>query len=293
MEQYSIKEVENLSGIKAHTIRIWEKRYAIAKPIRSATNIRAYTAEDLKKIMSISILNKNGYKISKLAKLDSDELNEIVQDLSNTQNSDAYHIDQLVMGMINLDERLFTEILSGIIVRKGFEKTVTDILYPFLDRIGILWVTQRISPAQEHFMSNLIRQKLIVAIDSLPIPDSNPSFLMYLRENEMHELGLLFLSFLIRKKGYKSYYLGQSVPTGDLIATCQVHKPDYIVTSLIAPDREESLISHFNTVCQAYPCKIIVSGSQVLNLEASKYPGDIQFFEKANTFAAFLDTLEA
>jgi DNA-binding transcriptional MerR regulator/methylmalonyl-CoA mutase cobalamin-binding subunit len=289
VEHYSIKEIENLSGIKAHTLRIWEKRYDITSPNRTATNIRWYSADDLKKILSISILNKNGFKISKIAKLNSNELTEIIHELNTTSKDSELYIDQLVMGLVKLDEAHFVSVLSSISIKIGFEKMITEVLYPFLDRIGILWITEKINPAQEHFISNLIRQKLIVAIDSLPIGQKSPSFLLYLRENELHEIGILFLTYLIRRKGFKLFYLGQSVPLDDLIDTCKVHQPDYLVTSIIAPSTKTSIVNHFNELNKRYPSKIILNGAQIGDIPKEDLPSSCHFFETAKSFEHYLD----
>ena len=165
MGQYSIKELEQLSGIKAHTIRIWEKRHKIIEPSRTATNIRYYSDLDLKKIINVSLLNTYGIKISKIADMSLDDVNKKVLEISELQNDKGVHIDQMVIAMIDMEEELFEKILNNLILRFGFEKTITEIIYPFLEKIGILWQTQNITPAHEHFISNLIRQKIIVAIE--------------------------------------------------------------------------------------------------------------------------------
>src|SRR6478736_1342000 len=169
MGKYSIKELEQLSGIKAHTIRIWEKRHHLIQPERTQTNIRLYSDDDLKKIINVSVLNNHGVKISKIANLTADDLNKQVITLAESQNSTDLYIDQLVVSMVDLEEEAFEHLISSLTMKFGLERTITEIIYPFLDKIGILWQTGNISPAQEHFISNLIRQKLIVAIDALPI----------------------------------------------------------------------------------------------------------------------------
>ena len=290
MEQYSIKEVENLSGIKAHTLRIWEKRYAIAVPSRSDTNIRYYSADELKKIISVSILNKNGYKISRIAKLSPEELAEIIQDL-NTNSSSEDFIDQMVICLVNLNEIEFTTTLSRIILKIGFEETVTTVLYPFLDRIGVLWVTKKINPAQEHFISNLIRQKIIVAIDALPISNEGKSFLFYLREDELHEIGLLFLVYLVKKKGFKTYYLGQSVPIDDVVTTCNIHRPDYLITSIINPSSSQSILQHFTKLQFEFPSEILITGRQTENMDAQSLPGNCHLLPTSDSFRSFLESV--
>ncbi|MEP6733885.1 MAG: MerR family transcriptional regulator [Chryseolinea sp.] len=267
MGKYSIKELEQLSGIKAHTIRIWEKRHKIIEPSRTSTNIRFYSDDDLKKIINVSLLNNHGIKISKIADMSVDDVFKKVLQLSESKNDVQVHIDQLVVAMIDLDEAVFERILSNLILRYDFERTILEIVYPFLEKIGVLWQTENITPAHEHFISNLIRQKLIVAIDGLPIPDkSSQKAVLYLPEQEQHEIGLLFYHYLCRKHGYRSFYLGQCVPYGDLLSIVENHAPQLIVScltsSLAMPieDYLNKLTSDFAS------CRILLSGYQLRNL---------------------------
>ena len=288
MGQYSIKELEQLSGIKAHTIRIWEKRHKIIEPSRTATNIRYYSDLDLKKIINVSLLNTYGIKISKIADMSLDDVNKKVLEISELQNDKGVHIDQMVIAMIDMEEELFEKILNNLILRFGFEKTITEIIYPFLEKIGILWQTQNITPAHEHFISNLIRQKIIVAIDGLPIPPkTSKKILLFLPEGEMHELGLLFYHFLIRKSGYRTYYLGQNVPHEDLISVYKVHQPDFMLTSItstLAIPVEKYLEQLANDFGQT---KILASGYQVQKFEGCK-KANIQTFSTALELSKFI-----
>ena len=288
MGQYSIKELEQLSGIKAHTIRIWEKRHRIIEPSRTATNIRYYSDRDLRKIINVSLLNTFGIKISKIADMSLEDMNKKVLEISELQNDKGVHIDQMVVAMIDMEEELFEKILNNLILRFGFEQTVTEIIYPFLEKIGILWQTQNITPAHEHFISNLIRQKIIVAIDGLPVPPkSSKKILIFLPEGEMHELGLLFYHFLIRKAGYRTYYLGQNVPHEDLISVYKVHQPEYILTTITSKPAVpiekylEQLENDFG------PTKILASGYQVQKFHGSKL-GNVQTFSTALELLQFI-----
>lgn len=282
MGKYSIKELEQLSGIKAHTIRIWEKRYKLIDPSRTTTNIRFYSDEDLKKIINVSLLNNNGIKISKIADMSLDAMSKKVMEISDVQHEATVHIDQMVVAMIDMEEEMFERILNNIILKFGFEKTITDVVYPFLEKIGILWQTHNITPAHEHFISNLIRQKIIVAIDGLPIPSkSAKKILLFLPEGEMHEMGLLFYHYLTRKNGYRTYYLGQSVPHEDLKKVVKVHQPDMMLTSITsAPNGNiepyiKRLTNDFKDI------SILVSGYQVQRLIGTK-TDNIQFFARAS-----------
>jgi DNA-binding transcriptional MerR regulator len=194
MAVYSIKELEKLSGIKAHTIRIWEKRYNLIDPHRTNTNIRYYTDDDLKKILNVAVLNRQGIKISNIARLNGLELKEEIIRVTRNIHSGDTIIDSLVIAMIDLDEFKLEAITDKSISKIGFKSTVIDVFYPFLDKVGILWQSGDVNPAQEHFVSNLIRQKIIAAINQLPnsfYPEAK-KFMLLLPEGEWHEIALLF-----------------------------------------------------------------------------------------------------
>lgn len=233
MAYYSIKDLEKLSGIKAHTLRIWEKRYNLVEPKRTETNIRYYDDNDLKKILNVALLNRNGFKISHIAQYNEKEISTKINDISSRDQETETNIDNLVIAMIDLDDRRFEKILSKSIMQNGFEKSILNVIYPFFVKIGMLWQTGAINPAQEHFISNLTRQKLIVAIDGMVEPEGEQSkrFILYLPEGELHELGLLFYHYLIKKRGHKVLYLGQSVPFEDLERVVDIKPCDYILTS--------------------------------------------------------------
>jgi DNA-binding transcriptional MerR regulator len=242
MSKYSIRELERLSGIKAHTIRIWEKRYNVIEPSRTDTNIRYYSDEDLKKLLNIAILNRKGMRISDIANMKEKELAKKVMEYSYNSRDVESQIEQMVIAMVDLDESKFNQLLNTAIMHDGFEKAIINIIFPFFEKIGILWQTNSINPAQEHFVSNLFRQKLMVAIDNLMIPDKEGAkkFVLFLPENEFHELGLLFYNYLIKKAGHSVIYLGTSVPVEDLEMTVKKIKPHYLFTTITAAlDGEE------------------------------------------------------
>ena len=293
MGQYSIKELEKLSGIKAHTIRIWEKRYGVIDPQRTSTNIRLYSDDDLKKIINVSLLNSHGLKISAIANLTHDELSKKVQDLSETNHATDIHIDQLVTAMIDLDEEEFERELKTIETKLGFEKTVVEIIYPFLNKIGILWQTGNITPAHEHFISNLIRQKLIVSVAMLPIPaKSSIRAVLFLPENELHEIALLFYHYLARKLGFKTYYLGQSVPHKDLKAVYEIHKPHLLITSLTSVPAPKDLNEYLKTLSTDFPSSRILASGSLLRNSSFKYPQNLSFFETAFELKVILQELK-
>lgn len=282
MGKYSIKELEQLSGIKAHTIRIWEKRHKLIQPERTQTNIRFYSDEDLKKIINVSVLNNHGLKISKIATLTPDDLNKKVFALAVTQNSTDLYIDQLIVSMVDLDEEKFEQLISSLNLKFGLERMVTEIIYPFLDKIGVLWQTNNITPAQEHFISNLVRQKLIVAIDGLPIPAKNGTrAVLFLPEHELHELGLLFQYYLVKKSGIRTYYLGQGVPHNDLKKVVEDHLPHYLIASLTSHSPIESMQEYVDKLSADFPhIKIFLSGSAIRKSDL-RCPSGITILDKA------------
>ncbi len=289
MGSYSIKELEKLSGIKAHTIRIWEKRHNIIHPSRTDTNIRSYSDDDLKKIINVSLLNNSGVKISKIADLSAGELIRKVTELSESSNITSIHIDQLVVAMVDLEESDFEKILSKLTLRYGFEKAITDIVYPFLEKIGVLWQTGNITPAQEHFISNLIRQKIIVAIDALPLPPkTRPGVLLFLPEQELHELGLLFYYYIVKKRGYRTYYLGQMVPYKDIVAICGNYSPSFIITSITTSQSPDALQAFLNKLSSDQPKSTILASGPLIKAMALKIPANLHLFSGAGELSALM-----
>ncbi|NUM49780.1 MAG: MerR family transcriptional regulator [Flavobacteriales bacterium] len=246
MAKYSIKEIESLTGIKAHTIRIWEKRYNIISPERTSTNIRLYSDGDIKRILNVSILNHHGLKISKISDLSNDEINNKVLQLTLHCKEEDRFVDMLVACMVELDELRFEKIVSNSIFKIGFEETISNVIYPLLDRIGVLWQTGSISAAQEHFMSNLIRQKLIAAIDGLPPCEKKErnQYLLFLPEGEQHEIGLLFYYYLLKKNGKYVIYLGQSVPLNDVIEIAETRTPPFLLTAFVCSQNSIDVLSY-------------------------------------------------
>jgi len=202
---YSIKDLEKLTGIKAHTLRIWEQRYGIIQPGRTKTNIRYYTEDNLKVLLNIALLNRNGIKISKIAKMEKEEILKKVAAISEINLEYDGQLDALTLSMIEMDEYKFDRIISANIQQLGFERTMIEVIYPFLDKLGLLWLTGSINPAQEYFMTYLIRQKIIAAIDSMPIAMGMdvPKILIYLPEGEAQELSLLFMHYILKSRRFK------------------------------------------------------------------------------------------
>lgn len=260
MAVYSIKELENLSGIKAHTIRIWEKRYQLIKPLRTNTNIRYYTDKELKKILNVAVLNRNGIKISNIARLSEKELRNEILRVSKAHPSFENTIDELSLAMIDMDEQKFNSLFNKAIIEHGFMDSIIKLAYPFLEKVGILWQTGDVNPAQEHFVTYLIRQKIIAAIDNSKqiLRADAETFLLFLPEGEWHEIGLLFANYLIKEAGHKVIYLGQSVPYSDVLATGSTKNIDHILLSYTTRNTIHDLNSYLQDLAGAYSGKSIL-----------------------------------
>lgn len=217
---YTIKELESLSGVKAHTIRIWEKRYELVQPHRTDTNLRRYDTDQLKKILNVALLLRNGHKVSKVAEYSPEDLKKAIGSLNDENKFDLgiqNQIQLLINAMISYDEVAFEKVFSTSILRYGLTDTFVKVLYPFMNQVGMMWCTDDVDPCQEHFVSNQVRQKLFCAIDGI-IPEikTEETWLLFLPDDEYHELGLLMSYFLIRSTGKRVIYLGQNVPVNDL-----------------------------------------------------------------------------
>lgn len=232
---FTIKELESLSGIKAHTIRIWEQRYQFLKPARTTTNIRRYNNEELKTLLTVALLNRYGYKISRIDEMQPDQRTEAALHLQEPDARNEYIINELIGCMIDLKSIEFEKLLDRQIQELGIEQTISGIIFSFLERVGILWQTNRLRPVQEHIVSAIIRQKIINAIENLPFAEkTSPLFILFLPEGEHHEMGLLYVYYLLRKQGLPTIYLGANVPLKDMEYILQLKRPDYVYFHLIA-----------------------------------------------------------
>jgi DNA-binding transcriptional MerR regulator len=244
MAEYKIRDIESLTGIKAHTLRIWEKRYNLLIPDRTDTKIRSYNDEELLKLLNIAMLNRQGIKISHIAEMSEQEITEKVAGLALVQTTDTA-IEQLIRALIQMDEGLFRSTIRVLIREHGVSAAYEQYVISFLERIGVMWLVGSINPAQEHFISNLIRQQLIAEIESLPTPEAGqPKAILFLPEHEWHELGLLLYHYHLREKGIYTLYLGQSLPYSSLLETVQLVQPDWLVTSWLT-SVEETHIRHY------------------------------------------------
>ena len=216
---FSIKDLENLSGIKAHTIRIWEKRYNILEPMRTETNIRLYDLQNLQKLLNIVLLHDYGYKISRIAKYDESEIPGIVNTIISEKSAKNHAISSFKLAMINFDQTLFFKTYDELLSKKSFREVFFEVFIPLMTEIGLLWQNYTITPAHEHFISYLIKQKLLINTEKQQLLDpkyEDRVFVLYLPSNEIHELGLMYLNYEILHHGYRSIFLGESIPLDNL-----------------------------------------------------------------------------
>ena len=293
MAVYSIKELEKLSGIKAHTIRIWEKRYQLINPHRTSTNIRYYTDEELRKILNVAVLNRQGIKISNIAKLSDQELREEIARVSRDDLKHESLVDSLVLAMTELDDYKQEAIISRAISKMGLRETVSEVLAPFMEKVGILWQSGNIFPAQEHITSYLIRQKIIAATDQLPaLPaEGSRSFLLFLPEDEWHELALLFTQYLLREAGHRVIYLGQSVPYADVLATGATKPFDYILFSSTTPRSMEEFTQFMKDLGGAFPDKTVLCYASFLENQPEGLPSNLQLLGGIEDLTDFISAL--
>lgn len=268
VNQFSIKDMEVLSGVKAHTIRMWEQRFHMFEPRRTPGNIRYYNDSDLKKLLNLSFLTQQGYKVSVLARMSEEELSRRVVDLSLTCTGVESRIQSLTMHMLQLNEMGFTQLLSVFIKESGLERVMLDIVFPFFRAIGFMWQTGTITPAHEHFITHLIRQKLIVSIDQMDYvqQEATKKYLLFLPEGEFHELGLLFAHYIIRSRGHKTIYLGANVPYADLKTVYSTYKPQSILCILTSAQVDLTASEYLNQLSSDFPkAQIMASGKFALD----------------------------
>ncbi len=292
MSSYTIKDLEKISGIKAHTIRIWEQRYNFLQPQRTETNIRSYSADELKVILNVSLLNKYGFKISHIDKMSSEQMEDKIMSLSQLDAQKERVVNALIKEMVSLNMVAFERQLDLYIGHKGIEKAINEIIFPYLERVGILWVTNHINPAQEHLATNIVRQKIILGIERLtPLLTYTKRIVLFLPEGEYHELGLLYVHFLLKQKGIYVDYLGTNVPMVDLKYLTEFKKVDYLYCHITMPARNFKLDKFFTnlaTINQQIP--IILSGLMIQEYKGKISP-NIHLKRSLSETIAFLQEI--
>ena len=289
---FSIKNLENLSGIKAHTLRIWEKRYNLLEPERTDTNIRRYSLDSLRKLLNITLLYNHGFKISKIASLETTEIPKLVRSIALKANSEQVSINAFKLAMINFDYELFDTNYEEILQHHNFEYLFMNIFMPLMKELGILWQTGAISPSHEHFITNLVKQKIHLQTEYLQKnkfeQKNHPIFVLFLPENEIHELGILYLNYLILSKGYRTIFLGQSLQTSSLQTLYSYETKYYFVSYItVEPSKDEImpyLHSFYNKILENQDSKLILFGPQQIAIDKEKLPKKIEMFRSVESF---------
>jgi MerR family transcriptional regulator, light-induced transcriptional regulator len=292
MHSFTIKDLENLSGIKAHTIRIWEQRYQFLKPSRTDTNIRYYSNEELKKLLNIALLNKYGFKISHIDKMPEAELKEKILSLNGQEALQERVVNELIQHMVDLDIEKLEMVIDRYIASRGIEKTITQIIFPFMEKIGILWLTNHINPAQEHLVTNIVRQKLIVGIEGVVTSlRVDKTILLFLPEGEYHEIGLLFVNYLLRSRGANVIYLGANVPLADVEYVVKLKKPDYMFSHLTTAAHRFNFDKFLAGVTKRFTGTPVVISGYLTHTYEKKIPPHIKFKKSFSEVMEFISGL--
>lgn len=292
MGKYQIIELEQLVGVKAHTIRIWEKRYGIIKPHRTQTNIRYYDDEQVRKLLNVTTLLNSGYKISKVAALSEKEITELISKLYQAPEEDVIStlfVSDLIASMLSFNEPAFEKTFSSSINRFGLYNGMLKVVYPFLQKVGLLWSTNEAMPVQEHFASSLIKRKLMAAIDGLPVfSKAKKSFLLFLPPDEWHEIALLFSEYIIREKGFKVTNLGQNVPVANIKKLTEAVTPTHLVTFFISGKNRDVISDFVDTVGACLRNSTLLIGGSAGNLKSVTRSNKVTVLASPNDLLNFL-----
>lgn len=282
MIKYSIKDLEKFSGVKAHTIRIWEQRYQLLTPKRTETNIRYYDEAQLKYLLNVTLLVENGFRISQICSMSDEEFNEQLLEVAgaglNTKEDNQLNsaINELVLAMLELDENRFEKIMSSCLLQRSFEEVLTNVIYPFLKRIGVMWRVGEVSTAQEHFIYHLIRQKIIVAIDALIArKKSSDKYLLFLPKSEFSDLLILLFTYILKSRGKQCIYLGADIPFKDLQQVAQISNPNVLFTFVKAPASKIDTQAYIYELSEKFSDKqILISGNPYF-MDDLEYPSNV------------------
>jgi MerR family transcriptional regulator, light-induced transcriptional regulator len=280
--QFQIRDLEQFTGVKAHTIRVWERRYGLLKPDRTDTNIRTYDLDELKTILNVAYLNQKGHKISRIAAMTPAELDSAVRQAAMEDQAPIGILNTLVMAMLSFDESLFEGTCDAYVEQHGFRPLVEQVLVKLLERIGLLWQSNAICPAQEHFVSYLIRHRLIIETSKQTLSNGATIDVLYLPEDEIHELGLLYLNYLFRSAGRRTIYLGQSVPSDDLLQVASLYTGSIrFVTLLVVRPSPDDAPEYLRALRASLPdprITFLAAGMPLRGIEASAVPDGMQLF---------------
>jgi DNA-binding transcriptional MerR regulator len=289
LNTFTIKDIENFTGIKAHTIRIWEQRYPLFQARRKDTNHRTYDSDDLKTLLRIAYLYHHGIKISRIAALSALEQNKLSLEISSTGKTTLLPVNELIAATLDYDHDRFERIFYSQVLHLGFEQCITQVVYPFLEKIGVLWLTGQVLPAQERFSANIIRTKIMTAIDGLPMNTAaTDHFLLFLPQGEFHEIPLLYVQYLLKKQGKLVTSFGANVPLADLAPFIQAKKVTHIYTHLLTNVSPQAMNGLMLPLSQQYPdIKIWVCGPQTKLLKDA-LPANVCLIDHLEKLPAFI-----
>ncbi len=295
MAIYSISDLEKLSGIKSHTIRIWEQRYGILRPKRTDTNIRFYEDDDLQRLLNVALLNRHGFRISKIAEMSKEDMQEQVSSVSNLKFDIDAQLDVLTLSVIEMDEVKFSRIFDNHVDQIGFERTMMEVVYPFMEKLSLLWLTGSIKPVQENFITQLIRNKLIAAIEKEPLASDRKitKFILYLPKDEQQELSILFMQYLIKKRGFQVVNLGANLALVDLKDACQIHQPNYVFTVLSETFNREPVQRYLSNLQAAVPDSHLLLTGYLMASQTPSNLGNATILPSLDDALAFLDNLKS
>ena len=289
--RYSIKDLEQLSGIKAHTIRAWEQRHKLITPKRTSTNIRFYSDDDLRVILNVSILLEHDWKIGQIAKLDPEEIAKSALEADPYKGSYAYELNELKLSTLNFDIERFETIMSTCIDKHGIHDTFQKVIGDYIQELGKLWLSGSVSISQEHFMSSMIRQKLYSALDELSVGDSEKTFALFLPANELHEIGLLYLAYVLKERGERVIYLGQSLPKEYLTDLLDNQKVDALISVFTTnPDVEylPEYLRDLDDLIHDRGVEVHLTGYQFNDFSENKFGGNIHIYNTLKDFTAHI-----
>lgn len=293
---FSIKDLENFSGIKAHTIRIWEKRYRILEPDRTDSNIRTYSESELKKILNVAYLNRNGLKISKISRLNEDELTQKVMTVSSLHDNldQDFQPGKILMAAIRFNETLFKDALYPFVQHEGIEAAYSRYLYPLLEKSRILWQTGSLSRAQEQFVRNTIKQMIIIEDNDLKALSgkANPSIAMINTSDNLTDNNFLFYKYALKKRGFDVIFTGGILPASEVIEMHKIKPFEYLVVNSSAFDFSEKKIEYFNSIGKSLVLKKIILTDSPLEISGARKSSDKLLITKDPVdFLRTIDTL--
>ncbi|WP_083629303.1 MerR family transcriptional regulator [Tenacibaculum agarivorans] len=290
---FTIKDLENISGIKAHTIRIWEKRYNLLQPNRTETNIRYYSAESLLKLLNVALLNKHSFKISKIAQMSEEQITTSARELAFKYAVNDEAVNAFKMSMFQFDKVLFNNTYNKLLHKKTFRQIFKEVFIPFLNHIGLLWQTNTLMPAHEHFISNLIIQKIQLNTEKLEYAATNTdyTYVLFLPDGEIHEIGLMYLNFELVLRGCQTIYLGQSLPLNNLDYFFEGELKVCFITSMTVQPYDDKVLEYFNeieSILKDTDHKLIAIGKKTSIVSEESFSSNIEFYP---TLIEVLDTL--